>query len=171
MPAKGESRWSWERRASAHGGAAGIPPGAANVARRRTLVSGQDLDGHQRPAHAAILHAMKAILVPLALALLAACSTNSEPAGNGTSDPNTTANATPVAVPAAVREVRCGCRIDGINQCGNYVDVDGKWLEITNPADHNLGVMEWCKHKDKVEAQVAGVTNEKGLEVSTLTVQ
>ena len=49
-----------------------------------------------------------------------------------------------VALEAAEREVRCGCKIDGVGHCGNYVAVEDEWLEISNPDDFNLGKMEWC---------------------------
>ena len=79
--------------------------------------------------------------------------------------------ATAKAVPAAVREVRCGCKIEGIGHCGNYVSVDGKWHEITNPEAHKLGTMEWCSATAKVEADVAGELDGKGIRVSSLTVK
>ena len=99
---------------------------------------------------------MKHIALSAALLLLAACGGDS--AANGAADgdgtPTTgTPKAQTVAVESAVREVRCGCKIEGIGKCGNYVAVDGEWLEIGNPKDHDLGVMEWCSAKETVNAK------------------
>jgi hypothetical protein len=107
---------------------------------------------------------LKASLVAFVLLGAAAC-------GDTTSSDSSAANASAKAVPAAMREVRCGCKIDGIGKCGNYVSVDGKWLEITNREERGLGVMEWCSADSKVEAEVAGELDAKGIRVSSLTVK
>lgn len=116
---------------------------------------------------------MKRSLLVLTLLAVAACGSDGSSASPSSAESaaaGTTA-AAPKAVPAAVREVRCGCKIDGIKKCGNYVAVDGQWLEITNPAEHGLGTMEWCRATEKVEATVAGEKVAGGIHVSTLTVQ
>ena len=44
-----------------------------------------------------------------------------------------------------VREVECGCRIEAIKKCGNYLALDGAYLPIAKEgAGAELGVMEWC---------------------------
>ena len=45
----------------------------------------------------------------------------------------------------------CGCSIDGIGKCGNYVQVNGEFVELLHP---DLGVMHFCY------AKKAGVTLE-----------
>lgn len=50
-----------------------------------------------------------------------------------------------VALEEGEREVRCGCKIDSVGHCGNYVAEGDAWLEISNPGDFGLGHMEWCK--------------------------
>lgn len=48
-------------------------------------------------------------------------------------------------VARAVHDVECGCRIDGINKCGNYLAWEGAYLPIAKTgAGAELGVMEWC---------------------------
>lgn len=108
---------------------------------------------------------LKASLVAFVLLGAAACSGSTAP------DASAASAASAKAVPAAVREVRCGCKIDGIDKCGNYVSVDGKWLEITNREERGLGVMEWCSAVEKVQAQVAGELDGKGIRVSSLSVE
>jgi len=110
---------------------------------------------------------MKALLVTCVLLGAAACSDSTAPDSSAAA----AAGASAKAVPAAVREVRCGCKIDGVGKCGNYVSVDGKWLEITNREERGLGVMEWCSADAKVEAEVAGDLDDKGIRVSSLTVK
>ena len=40
--------------------------------------------------------------------------------------------------------VECGCRIDDVGRCGNYIEIDDQFVEIGNGSDLGLGVMEWC---------------------------
>ncbi len=110
---------------------------------------------------------MQALLLTFVLLGAIACSGSNAPDSSAAA----AAAASAKTVPAAVREVRCGCKIDGVGKCGNYVSVDGKWLEITNSEERGLGVMEWCSSDKKVEADVAGELDGKGLRVSSLTVK
>ena len=73
---------------------------------------------------------------------------------------------------SATRELRCGCKIDGIGTCGNYVADGEDWLEISNPNDHDLHVMEWCKVKPEIHVMgtVAGERTGETVKVSTLLV-
>ena len=41
--------------------------------------------------------------------------------------------------------VECGCTIEGIGACGNYVKIDSKYIPIGNDKEMELGHMEWCK--------------------------
>jgi len=106
---------------------------------------------------------LKALLTAFVLLGSVACG--------GSDAPDPVGKEVAKAVPAASREVRCGCKIEGIGKCGNYVSVDGKWLEITNREERGLGVMEWCSADAKVEAEVAGELDGKGIRVSSLTVK
>jgi hypothetical protein len=44
-----------------------------------------------------------------------------------------------------VHDAKCGCSIDGVRRCGNYMMVDGKYVTIVWP---ELGKMEWCAAGD-----------------------
>jgi hypothetical protein len=64
----------------------------------------------------------------------------------------------PTTKEVAVREVKCGCSIDGIGKCGNYILVEDQYVELINPT---LGKMEFCKHKDKgAKIKVAGLMKD-----------
>lgn len=54
---------------------------------------------------------------------------------------------------ASVYDVVCGCAIDSIGKCGEYIVVDGKHLVLTG--DLGLGDMPFCK-KDGLKAKVEG---------------
>lgn len=82
-------------------------------------------------------------LLTLLLALpVVACGTAEDPAtpGQESGAPATAA----VALEEGEREVRCGCKIDSVGHCGNYVAEGGEWLEISNDKELGLGRMEWC---------------------------
>ncbi|RMH03064.1 MAG: hypothetical protein D6702_07175 [Planctomycetota bacterium] len=59
------------------------------------------------------------------------------------------------AVPAAeVHKAICGHALEEVGHCGNYIEVDGKWVELSYPG---LGAMEYCSLGDKgCEVKVAG---------------
>lgn len=117
--------------------------------------------------------------LPIALGLtllFAACGPSSAPEKTDTpavsgDESSTEPNAKLVSIESAVREVRCGCKIDGVGKCGNYVDVDGEWLEIGNPKAHGLGVMEWCAAKGEVRAKTAGERASGGVMLTELEVE
>lgn len=46
----------------------------------------------------------------------------------------------------AVHDVMCGCSIDGVGHCGNYIMIAGNYVPIVHP---KLGKMEWCAQKSK----------------------
>lgn len=77
-----------------------------------------------------------------------------------------------IQLDSATRELRCGCKIEGIGTCGNYVADGEDWLEISNPDDHSLGRMEWCKVKPEIHVMgtVAGERTEDKIKVTTLLV-
>ncbi|MBX3462329.1 MAG: hypothetical protein KF830_04105 [Planctomycetes bacterium] len=56
---------------------------------------------------------------------------------------------------AQTLDAKCGCAIEGVGKCGNYVLVDGKYVPLVNPT---LGKMEFCaqgKAGAKIEASGA----------------
>ena len=54
-----------------------------------------------------------------------------------------------------MRNVSCGCKVEAIGQCGNYVEIESQYVEIVNSEELGLGAMEWCK-LSHVTANVAG---------------
>ncbi len=117
---------------------------------------------------------MRTTLLTLTLLLPAfACSSEKEAAEVTTPTgavEATLEDVTPVAIEASMREVKCGCDIDEIGKCGNYVDVDGEWAMISNPKEHGLGAMEWCGAKTTVEATVAGTVTGETIALTQLEV-
>ena len=48
----------------------------------------------------------------------------------------------------------CGCSIEAIGHCGNYVEVAGEFVELIHP---DLGAMHFCEAKEKgVTVEVTG---------------
>jgi hypothetical protein len=78
-------------------------------------------------------------LQPLAIALICllpvACDQSSEPATSPASGAAQTAA-------ADVHRVECGCALEEVGHCGNYIEIDGAFVEVGG--DLGLGKMEWC---------------------------
>ncbi len=43
-----------------------------------------------------------------------------------------------------VQDVMCGCNVDGVGKCGNYIRIEGKYVPLIHP---KLGEMEFCRHQ------------------------
>lgn len=76
------------------------------------------------------------LVLALACLLPVACTTKTEEA------------ATPAAGGAAqtaaadVYRVECGCALEEVGHCGNYIEIDGAFVPVGG--DLGLGKMEWC---------------------------
>ncbi len=105
----------------------------------------------------------------LALALpLAACGSDSQPTANAAE--NTPAvEAEPMTIEASTHNVKCGCVIESIGACGNYVEFDGEYAMIANSSDMDLGKMEWCG-QEGVTAEVAGTRTGEYFTATSITV-
>lgn len=91
------------------------------------------------------------IALLLTLLFSGACSTDAETSTqndgvvkdgvmpDGEATPSASANAETVRYQAM-----CGCSIEGIGRCGNYVMIDGRYVPIVHSS---LGKMEWCRKK------------------------
>ncbi len=53
----------------------------------------------------------------------------------------------------SIHGVKCGCAIEGIGKCGEYVEIAGKFIPIEG--DLGLGSMPFC-HKEGLKAKVEG---------------
>jgi hypothetical protein len=60
------------------------------------------------------------------------------------------------AVETVVMTAQCGCTLDSVGHCGNYIEVDGAFVEIANWKELGLGNMEWCAVKGPVAVMAAG---------------
>jgi hypothetical protein len=111
--------------------------------------------------------AFRLSLLVLATLLVLGCQSH-ETHGDHASDPaqgrTETADASTQevadhAMPAAehVHGLRCGCAVEGVGQCGNYIEVDGEFVELVLPAEtaEELGEMPFCGKTDLV-ANVEG---------------
>jgi hypothetical protein len=96
-------------------------------------------------------------LVLFAFLLLAAIGCQgggeAEPAADAVAD----ASAAEPAVHAGehVHALRCGCAIEEIGTCGNYIEIDGEYVELVPPKEVDLGVMAFCG-RDDLTASVQG---------------
>ncbi len=81
-----------------------------------------------------------------------------EPAEKAAETTEETTEAQPVTIEASVHNVKCGCAIETIPKCGNYVEFDGEYSQIINSKEMGLGVMEWCQ-RDGIKAKIAGTRN------------
>ena len=54
-----------------------------------------------------------------------------------------------------VHELKCGCAIEGIGKCGEFIKIDGKFLKLTFPAELKVADKPFCK-KEGLKAKVEG---------------
>ena len=104
------------------------------------------------------------VLLPVLLVALSGCSGSDEGEQASASDeatkavaetPQAASDAAPIVVASAERNVACGCSVEGVGECGNYIEIDGKFTAIANWEELGLGAMEWCK-KENQHASSAG---------------
>ena len=98
-----------------------------------------------------------------ALSTLAACGTSEEPTDAGQGG-GTEADAG-VELAAGEAHVQCGCTIEGVGTCGEYIDVDGSMIALEFPAGMEMGSMPFCG-QDGLVAKVEGAV-EDGTYVAT----
>ena len=122
---------------------------------------------------------MRMTIALLAALLLCACGGSgekpeptgeSEAAAEATAEAETAVDASPVDVELASRNVSCGCVVEHIGTCGNYIEIDGAYVPIANSDDHGLGEMEWCG-QEGVTAEAAGQLVTGEFHAETLLVQ
>lgn len=110
---------------------------------------------------------MKKILCLLACVLLLACASEgdqskSEQAAVTTEDPHAghahaqeQAGVADMTVELATLNASCGCALEEVGHCGNYVQIDSKYVALANSEELGLGGMEWCGKSD-VKVETAG---------------
>ena len=61
--------------------------------------------------------------------------------------PDVDSDAPPAAASdVAVYDVKCGCSIDSVGHCGNFIMIGDNYIPMLHP---DLGKMEWCRQKAK----------------------
>jgi hypothetical protein len=75
-----------------------------------------------------------------------------------------------IAVETGIHNVQCGCTIDGIGKCGNYIEIADQFVVIENSEELGLGAMEWCKH-GPAQAEAAGEVKNGKFIAASLVVQ
>lgn len=96
------------------------------------------------------------LLSSASLLAFVACTAD-KPADPKPSEPNPAKSEAPAVADRVVAEAtqfdaKCGCSIEGVGHCGNFVKIDGRYVPILHAS---LGRMEWCAKKDagaKIEA-------------------
>jgi hypothetical protein len=87
---------------------------------------------------------LSALLFTLPLLLATSCGSKAEAA-------------TPIAITHSTHDVMCGCSLEEIGHCGNYIEIDGEEYPISAEEGEGktLGGMEWCG-VDGATAEVEG---------------
>jgi len=113
---------------------------------------------------------MKSLLLIPLLLLPAACGKKDNPKPAEETQTESTVETPRKSGPIAGQyAVQCGCEIDSIGSCGNYVHVDGHPFEILG--DLGLGEMEWCSTEGGAQADVKGVLKDDKFYGESLTVK
>ena len=125
---------------------------------------------------------MKKILCLLACVFLIACASdsdqsNSDQAAVTAEDPHAghahaqeQVAVADVAVELATRNAVCGCTLDEVGHCGNYVEIGSLYVALANSEDLGLGGMEWCGKSD-VKVETAGEIKDGKFVATTLAVK
>jgi hypothetical protein len=125
---------------------------------------------------------MKKILVLVACVFLIACASEgdqskSEQVAVTAEDPH--AGHAHAQKPAAVADMTvelatlnasCGCTLDEVGHCGNYVQIGTQYVALANSEDLGLGGMEWCGKED-VKVETAGEVKDGKFVATTLAVK
>jgi hypothetical protein len=103
---------------------------------------------------------MKTFLCLVACLFLLACSSESEQSKTEVAADKIEQIEQVAAIPdqvveLATRNVSCGCALEEVGHCGNYIEIKSAYVEIANGKDLGLGSMEWCG-KSGVQAESAG---------------
>ena len=105
----------------------------------------------------------KLLSMSLLVALLAAaCGTDVNKASPAPDKKETPPVVSPVSqvvdVEATVRDAKCGCSIESVGHCGNYVMIEGKYVPLIHAS---LGKMQFCKQKDAgAKIEVSGAMKD-----------
>ncbi len=95
---------------------------------------------------------LKTSITILSLSLLfSSCSSEAEASP---ANPNSTTVAKVAGAEMHLHDAMCGCSIEGIGKCGNYIMIEEEYVPLVWS---ELGVMEYCKDKKNgAKIEVAG---------------
>ena len=112
---------------------------------------------------------MRLLLSLIVCVLLAACGSESQK-----SEENLAADLAKLqetvqgrTVELATYNVSCGCALKDVGHCGNYIEIDSKYVEIANGDEIGLNPMEWCG-RSGVKVKAAGVLADNKFVAATL---
>ena len=116
---------------------------------------------------------MRTLLCLLACLFLLACSSDTEQSQSDVAADKIEQMEQSLAVPdmvveLATRNVSCGCALEEVGHCGNYIEIDSRYVEIANSKELGLGKMEWC-NKSGVQAESSGEIKDGKFLAATLT--
>lgn len=101
------------------------------------------------------------VLLAAPLLLLAACGGDDPPAAAAEAGSRAAAKTLADVQPAAdapVHPVACGCALEAVGHCSEWIEIDGEYVALELPVD--LGPMPFCK-KDGLKARVEGAVEGK----------
>jgi hypothetical protein len=107
------------------------------------------------------------LLIPLLISF-ASCTKTEVAVVDAKSTDAPAAAVVSVEITEADHPVICGCKIESVGSCGNYIEFDGEYAEITNSADVGLGGMQWCGSSDD-HATITGTRTGDKFEAKMVT--
>lgn len=112
---------------------------------------------------------MKILLCLLTCLLLMACGSETSEVETATKAVKKAAEVTSenMTVELATRNVSCGCALKEVGHCGNYIEINSKYVEIANGKELGLGTMEWCGQSG-VQVEAAGTLQDGKFVAATL---
>ncbi|MDH3196892.1 MAG: hypothetical protein OEO21_01495 [Candidatus Krumholzibacteria bacterium] len=112
---------------------------------------------------------MRRLFCLLACLFLLACGSETRKSESDTAADQTDHRVTTpdMVVELATRNVSCGCVLEEVGHCGNYIEIGSQYVEIANWEELGLGGMEWCG-KSGVQAEAAGEIKDGAFVAATL---
>lgn len=71
---------------------------------------------------------------------------------------------------SGTHSVTCGCTLEQVGHCSEYIEVDGQYVELQLPESAELGKMPFCG-KENLKAVVEGALKDGKVIANTLLIQ
>ena len=75
-----------------------------------------------------------------------------------------------MTVELATLNASCGCTLDEVGHCGNYVQIGSQYVALANGEELGLGGMEWCGKSD-VKVETAGEVKDGNFIAASIVVK